>query len=152
MTYDFKEFLPEIEERGPREKERITKTSHLINSKELYVDVDMNVKQNPVTNDVMLKRSVDAIIQSMKNIILGKKFFSSNPINIKSYLFEHNHVPFMQLELKDKIETAIELYEPRVILENVHIGRNDFNNTLKIIIDFKLINNESEIFQFPIFV
>ena len=52
-----------------------------------FVDLDLNFKRNPITNDVVSKKGQNAIKQSIKNLVLtriGEKLF--NPI-VGSYVY-----------------------------------------------------------------
>jgi phage baseplate assembly protein W len=63
--------------------------------------------------------------------------------DVKGSLFE-NFTPIMEVELRSAIKNVIEIYEPRVVLEDVKVndpsGNDLDNNRLRITIQFYLDN------------
>ena len=96
-----------------------------------FVDLDLNFKRNPITNDVVSKKGQNAIKQSIKNLVLtriGEKLF--NPI-VGSYVYNllfDNIVPETTIALQTSIEDVINTYEPRAIVNQVIVDPDPNNN------------------------
>ena len=106
-------------------------------------DLDLNFMANPFTGDVSVKTGVDAIKQSLKNILFrssSEKPFSDEiyNTNIRSYLFEQNDI-ILENELGRFIRININKYEPRVEITDILIQPADVD--LNITITFSVIDN-----------
>jgi len=103
----------------------------------LYSDIDFTLAKRPVLNDLALSYDNQAIIRSLRNILLTKKFEKLwNPefgSNIDTLLFE-NISGVTAAALEKEISVAIANYEPRVNMKNVvvtpYIDRNAYDVTL----------------------
>lgn len=103
----------------------------------LYSDIDFTLAKRPVLNDIALSYDNQAIIRSLRNILLTKKFEKLwNPefgSNIDTLLFE-NISGVTSAALEKEISVAIANYEPRVNMKNVvvtpYIDRNAYDVTL----------------------
>ena len=106
-----------------------------------FRDFSLTFEKNAVTNDVLSLKNEAAIKQSVKNIVLYNffekpfdPFFSGNIVGL---LFE-NFTPTMDLEIKYRLEEAIEVYEPRVTAVSVNTvfeeDRNEFNVSINYLI------------------
>jgi phage baseplate assembly protein W len=91
-------------------------------TQKLYSDIDFTLTKRPVVGDVSLSYDNQAIIRSMRNILLTKKFEKLwNPdfgSNVDMLLFE-NISSVTASALEKEISVAISNYEPRVNLKNV---------------------------------
>jgi phage baseplate assembly protein W len=103
----------------------------------LYSDIDFTLSKRPVLNDIALSYDNQAIIRSVRNILLTKKFEKLwNPefgSNIDILLFE-NISSVTASALEKEISVAISNYEPRVNMKSVlvtpYIDRNAYDVTL----------------------
>lgn len=119
-----------------------TNKSTLVAKNTLFSDMDASFKKNPFTGDVYVKKDLEAIKNSVRNIILTGNFerpFQPNfGGNIKSMLFENldeNTIDTMQYILTD----AIELYEPRVYVNYISFLEDETDrNTISITISFTM--------------
>ena len=108
-----------------------------------FVDLDLNFKRNPITNDVVSKKGQNAIKQSIKNLVLtriGEKLF--NPL-VGSYVYNllfDNIVPETTIALQTSIEDVINTYEPRVYLIDVGVISMDYQ-TYQVTILYSIVNN-----------
>jgi len=104
-----------------------------------YSDVDFIYKVNPNTNDLSIKKGINAVKQSVLNILRtnhGERPF--NPFfgaNLRSFLFENiNYVT--AASMSSQIKLAIANDEPRVKVLNINIktfpDRHDVQITLTI--------------------
>ena len=109
-----------------------------------FVDLDLNFKRNPITNDVVSKKGQNAIKQSIKNLVLtriGEKLF--NPI-VGSYVYNllfDNIVPETTIALQTSIEDVINTYEPRAIVNQVIVDPDPNNNGYLITLIKSFVNS-----------
>ena len=89
-----------------------------------FRDFSLTFEKNAVTNDILALKNEAAIKESVKNIVLYNfyekpfdPFFGGNIIGL---LFE-NSTPTMELEIKNRIEQSVEIYEPRVTAVSVDV-------------------------------
>ena len=106
-----------------------------------FKDFSLTFEKNAVTNDVLSLRNEAAIKESVKNIVQYNfyekpfdPFFGGNIIGL---LFE-NSTPTMELEIKNRIEQSVEIYEPRVTAVSVDVefepDRNELNCSVSYLI------------------
>tara|TARA_B100000614_G_C14132995_1_gene320908 strand:- start:76 stop:465 length:390 start_codon:yes stop_codon:yes gene_type:complete len=106
-----------------------------------FRDFSLTFEKNAVTNDILSLKNETAIKESVKNIVLYNfyekpfdPFFGGNIIGL---LFE-NSTPTMQLEVRNRIQKSVEIYEPRVTAVDVDVDfepdRNELNCTINYLI------------------
>ena len=106
-----------------------------------FKDFSLTFEKNAVTNDVLSLRNEAAIKESVKNIVQYNfyekpfdPFFGGNIIGL---LFE-NSTSTMELEIKNRIEESVEVYEPRVTAVSVDVDfepdRNELNCSVRYLI------------------
>ena len=106
-----------------------------------FRDFSLTFEKNAVTNDILSLKNEAAIKESVKNIVLYNfyekpfdPFFGGNIIGL---LFE-NSTPTMELEIKNRIEESVEVYEPRVTAVSVQVEfepeRNELNCSVRYLI------------------
>ena len=106
-----------------------------------FRDFSLTFEKNAVTNDILSLKNEAAIKASVKNIVLYNfyekpfdPFFGGNIIGL---LFE-NSTPTLTLEVESRIQSAVEVYEPRVTAVNVDVNftedRNELNCTINYLI------------------
>ena len=106
-----------------------------------FRDFSLTFEKNAVTNDILSLKNEAAIKESVKNIVLYNfyekpfdPFFGGNIIGL---LFE-NSTPTMELEIKNRIEQSVEIYEPRVTAVSVDVDfepdRNELNCSVNYLI------------------
>ena len=107
-----------------------------------YSDLDLSFTTNSI-QDVYKKKDAAAVKQSVKTIILtdyGEKpfepFFGTD---IRSLLFELFNFGLSQ-DIKRRVITAIQDYEPRAIVKDVNVTESPDTNYLNIEVTFTVIN------------
>ena len=106
-----------------------------------FRDFSLTFEKNAVTNDILSLKNEAAIKASVKNIVLYNfyekpfdPFFGGNIIGL---LFE-NSTPTLELAVESRIQSAVEVYEPRVTAVNVDVNftedRNELNCTINYLI------------------
>lgn len=113
------------------------------NSNYTYRDFSLEFATHPVTGDLVMKTDIDAIIQSVKNLVLTSAGeFLWAPLmggGVGDLLFEPND-NMMRMQLYDRIKTTIERYEPRVDLVNLDIQKFENGYGIYINVQFYALN------------
>lgn len=109
----------------------------------LYSDIDFTLAKRPAVNDIALSYDSQAIIRSVRNILLTKKFEKPwNPdfgSNVDALLFEN--ISFMAASaLEKEITVAITNYEPRINLKNVTVQPYPDRNAYDVTLTFFIAN------------
>ena len=109
----------------------------------IYSDIDFTFTKKPVTGDVALSYDAQAVIRSIRNILLTRHYEKLfNPdfgSNIDTLLFEMVS-PITATSLEQEISTAIKNYEPRARLNNVVVSAQPDNNAYNVSLDFYIEN------------
>ena len=107
-----------------------------------FRDFSLTFEKNAVTNDILSLKNEAAIKESVKNIVLYNfyekpfdPFFGGNIIGL---LFE-NSTPTMVLEVKSRIERAIEIHEPRVTAVSAVVQFEEDRNELNCKIQYLIL-------------
>lgn len=116
--------------------------------RKIYADLFTNFDKHPISDDVAVKTNEAAIKQSIRNLILtnkGERPYQPNiGGDVKRLLFE-NMTPQTVLLIKQVIEQAIELHEPRANLIDVVVSPREDQNAVSISITFNVINRQEPI-------
>lgn len=113
----------------------------------LYSDINLNFTKHPFTDDILIRTDVDAVKNSLYNLVLSEKydkpFDPEFGTNLRGLLFE-NWDPLLNVYYETKIAEVIAEYEPRVILELVKIKDSADSNAIECVIEFYVrgINNK----------
>jgi len=117
-------------------------------SKLKITDISNDFLSNPFTGDVSVKKDIDAVKQSLRNLLLLNQFEKPfNPdisVNLKAFLFEKLPPNFIKNSINDQIRDIIEKYEPRAQFLSLDIGYSQDENYLQIDITFSLKNDNSQ--------
>jgi len=114
----------------------------------LFSDFHKDLTQNPISEDLALKRDEEAVKESLRNLILtdkGERLMQ--PLlggNIRAMLFENN-TPATIKFLQEQIKATIEEYEPRASLIDVTVQSSLDENTINVAIYFYINNIEQPI-------
>jgi phage baseplate assembly protein W len=114
--------------------------------KKIYSDLDLTFNRTPVKNDVAISYDDQAVIRSVRNLLLTnfyeRPFQPNLGSNINKLLFE----PVNSLtsgNLKADIENVIKNYETRVSIDEIIVTPNDDENAYNITLQFYIGNNTS---------
>ena len=109
-----------------------------------YRDLDLLFLEHPVSHDVSALSDVDAIKQSIRNLIFTqhyeKPFHPEIGCHTTGLLFE-NIMPSTQIMIKKSVETVINNYEPRVNLINVIVNVSPDENGYDLRIEYSMKNS-----------
>ena len=113
----------------------------------IYKDLSLFFTPNPVSGDVTMVTDVQDIKRSVRNLIMTnrfeKPFHPEIASHVRDLLFER-FTPITFNLLRNRIETVLANYEPRVSVTDVEIddsGRAMDNNELNVRIFFTLRND-----------
>ena len=113
----------------------------------IYKDLSLFFTPNPVSGDVTMVTDVQDIKRSVRNLIMTnrfeKPFHPEIASHVRDLLFER-FTPITFNLLRNRIETVLENYEPRVSVTDVEIddsGQAMDNNNLNVRIFFTLRND-----------
>lgn len=111
-----------------------------------YSDFDFPFKKHPVTGDIPIKRDVEAVKQSVRNILLtrrGEKFFDPDfGGSLTEFLFE-NFDPIVKAEMEMRIINTLKNHEPRVRVLNVEIEDMSYRNALSLKLEVQIKSPEN---------
>ena len=117
-----------------------------VSKRGLYSDLPINFKDvHPNYKDIIALKDIDAVKQSVQNLILtnrGERPFQPKiGSNITRLLFEPADL-FTASAIKSEIITVLKRYEPRVTDITVQVFDNSDRNAYNIIIGFRVIFSE----------
>ena len=110
-----------------------------------FKDISMTFQSNPLNDDLIAIKNENAIARSLRNIVFtlpGEKFFNQSfGSRITESLFE-NIDEITATIIVDEIRESIEIYEPRVKLNDVKAFPDYENNGFDVIITYNIIGSE----------
>jgi phage baseplate assembly protein W len=109
----------------------------------IYSDIDFTFTKKPVVGDVALSYDAQAVIRSVRNILLTRHYEKPfNPdfgSNIDAILFELVS-PLSAASLEREIRTSIENYEPRAKLSEIVVNPQPDKNAYSVSLSFYIEN------------
>jgi phage baseplate assembly protein W len=116
----------------------------MANLQKIYSDIDLTFKRVPGTNDVAMRYDDQAVISSVRNLLMtnfNERLFQPNVgSNVDSLLFE----PATELTsniLESEIKNVIYNFEPRVSIINLQVTSNPSKNFFSVDLSFYIGNN-----------
>jgi len=113
-----------------------------------YTDVDFNFLFHPKTKDVSVRSDEEAVKQSIRNLIMTRNyerpFRSEIGSQVNTLLFEPAS-PLLSAMIERTIGDVINNFEPRAVLMDVSVDLSPENNSLYVVITFKIRNTEAPI-------
>ena len=108
----------------------------------IYSDIDFTFTKKPVVGDVALSYDTQAVIRSIRNLLLTRHYERPfNPdlgSNVDAILFEN--IPAVTNILEEEIKTMIRNYEPRATLTEVSVTADTDHNAYNVSITFYMQN------------
>lgn len=109
----------------------------------VYSDFFTDLDKHPIRSTVLRKTNVDAVKQSLRNLMLtdrGERLFQPNlGGNIRAMLFE-NITSQTFLTMQEHIKDVIEAHEPRADVIDVVIAQTSQEHEVQITIIFRVVN------------
>ena len=117
-------------------------------SSRIYKDLALSFEKNQSTGDVIIKRDIEAVKQSVKNLILTnhyeRPFHPEIGSSVTAMLFEPMN-PITAHTLQRTIAECIENFEPRARLVSINAYANQDRNAYEVTISFYVVNAPSEL-------
>jgi hypothetical protein len=112
-------------------------------NQKIYSDIDFTFTMRPGIKDVALSYDSQAVIRSIRNLLLTKHFERPfNPdlgANIDGLLFEPIS-PITSSLLENEIKTTIQNFEPRARLHQINVTPNADKNAYNVYLSFFIEN------------
>jgi phage baseplate assembly protein W len=115
----------------------------------VYSDLDLGFIKHPVYNDIMPLKDIDAVKQSVRNLLLtnrGERLFRPNlGSGVFDLLFEHANL-FTFQAVRDNIKDMLSINEPRISQIAVDIKDDSDKNAMAVKVKFNIVgvaNNQS---------
>jgi len=109
----------------------------------VYSDFFTDLDKHPIRSTVLRKTNVDAVKQSLRNLMLtdrGERLFQPNlGGNIRVMLFE-NITAQTFLTMQEHIKDVITAHEPRADVIDVYIAQTSQEHEVQITIVFRVVN------------
>jgi phage baseplate assembly protein W len=116
----------------------------MANLKKIYSDLDLTFRRLPVTNDVALSYDEQAVIRSVRNLLLTgfyeRPFQPNLGSNLNKLLFE----PADQLTsnlIESEVRDVISNFEPRITVNTINVTISPDENSFNLSMTFFVGNN-----------
>ena len=116
----------------------------MANLQKIYSDLDLTFRRLPVTNDVALSYDEQAVIRSVRNLLLTgfyeRPFQPNLGSNLNKLLFE----PADQLTsnlIESEVKNVISNFEPRVTINTINVTISPDENSFNLSMTFFVGNN-----------
>ena len=115
----------------------------MANLSKIYSDIDFTFTKKPVTGDVALSYDIQAVIRSIRNLLLTRNY--ERPFNpdlgssLDALLFEMIS-PLTATVIEREIQTMVENYEPRATIDTVTVTPLTDQNAYNISLSFYIEN------------
>ena len=110
--------------------ENYVRNKNKITARRWYTDIDLNITPHPSSGDLVLKQDKEAVIRSVRNIMLTNNYerpFKPNfGANLRGLLFELAD-DMTKFEIRNQITEALEMLEPRVRVDNIFLTQSRAN-------------------------
>lgn len=114
----------------------------------LYSDFKKDLEINLLTDDLAVTRDEDAVKEAMRNLILtdrGERLMQPYlGAGLKELLFENLTPATLEL-IKDRVQTTLEIYEPRADIIDVTAAGSLDENEVYVNVRFYISNREQPI-------
>ena len=115
----------------------------MANLSKIYSDIDYTFTKKPVTGDVALSYDTQAVIRSIRNLLLTRNYERPfNPdlgSNLDGLLFEMIS-PLTASAIEREIQTMVENYEPRATIDSITVTPITDQNAYNISLSFYIEN------------
>ena len=113
-----------------------------------YKDLDLSFKIHPLYSDIVPSIELDAIRNSVRNILMTKPgerpFKPRFGCNLSDLLFE-NFSPMIEMIVKSTVKDALALHEPRIKVIDVTTSLSPDNNSMDVFIEAEIVNYQREV-------
>lgn len=113
-------------------------------TQKIFSDIDLTFRRTPVTGDVAMRYDDQAVISSVRNLLLTnfyeRPFQPNVGSNLTALLFE----PATNITasiLADEIRNVIKNYEPRALINEIQVTLTPDQNAFSVKMSFFIANN-----------
>jgi len=128
-----------------------SRTNNSARSARIYKDLNLNFSPHPNTKDITKKTDIEAVKQSVKNLVLTRHyerpFHPEIGSNVTDILFEPM-TPLTANLLTKQISEVINNFEPRARLVSVNANPRIDRNEYEVTINFYVVNIPGELVSF----
>ena len=118
-------------------------TKPLATNTRRWADLDLDFTAHPVTKDIVLKKDVEAVKRSIRNLILTNQYERPFQPDIDGGVTRHLFElipPHTLHNIESAIKNCIYNYEPRAEVLDVFVSGAADNNGFQVSINFRVIN------------
>jgi phage baseplate assembly protein W len=116
----------------------------MANLQKIYSDIDLTFKKLPVTGDIALRYDDQAVIASVRNLLLTnfyeRPFQPNLGSNMSGLLFEPS-TNITSAILSDEVRNVVTNFEPRAQISNISVTLAPNNNSFNVYLSFFIGNN-----------
>jgi phage baseplate assembly protein W len=116
----------------------------MANLQKIYSDLDLTFRRLPVTNDVALSYDEQAVIRSVRNLLLTgfyeRPFQPNLGSNLNKLLFEPADQITSNL-IESEVRNVISNFEPRVTVNTINVTISPDENSFNLSMTFFVGNN-----------
>jgi phage baseplate assembly protein W len=108
-----------------------------------YRDFDITFRANPITGELNVLKNNAAVKRALRNLILTNRFerpFRPNFGSTVSQSLFDNFDNLTVSDVKEAIKVAVQDHEPRVQLLDVRVNATPDQNSLRVTILFRVVN------------
>ena len=123
-------------------------TKPLSTNTRTWADLDLDFTAHPVTKDIVLKKDVEAVKRSIRNLILTNQY--ERPFQpdidggVTRHLFELA-TPHTIHNIESAVRNCIYNHEPRAQVLDVFVTGDIDNNGFQVTINFRVINTPNPV-------
>ncbi len=118
----------------------------IVEYKKTYKDINPSLMVNPMTGDIGLLKTYNAVAFSIKNLVLtmnGERPFNrSIGTPVRKLLFDL-HGPMLSIVLKRVIADCLELHEPRAKIIEINVVDDPDSHYLKLDIKYQVLGDDT---------
>lgn len=110
----------------------------------VYRDIDLTFTAHPLTGDVVMKTDAQAVVQSIKTLVLAneEEILGAPEIGGEVYGMLFGQAgPLTEVTVKNRIEDMIRAHEKRCDLKTVIVNRVQDGRGFMVTLVFYLLNN-----------
>ena len=125
-----------------------TNRSQVVSKRRSFSDLDLSLELNPNFNDIVPLTDIDAVKNSVKNLILTN--FFERPFqpwigsNLSALLFEPAD-SFTIISIREEIKKVLRKYEPRVDDVTVEVKDQSDRNSYTVTVGFRVISVDEQV-------
>lgn len=118
---------------------------------DVFTDIDLSFDLNPTTLDLKVIKDVDVVKQSIKNLMLNKKLWNFDNINLNQLTFESITSILENTVILGNIEERLLKLEPRLSYIKIDSFTQPRDNIIQLNIVFQMKTFVNQTFSTTVF-